>query len=76
MSHKVKKDEEKRKNRGPTFNGFAPKIQDTKKYKAKKRKQKHKKDLTNSYDYDIIWVQKERKWNYETLTYFHCSKYL
>ena len=35
MSHKVKKDEEKRKNRGPTFNGFAPKIQDTKKYKAK-----------------------------------------
>ena len=54
MSHKVKKDEEKRKNRGPTFNGFAPKIQDTKKYKAKKRKQNHKKDLTNSYDYDII----------------------
>ena len=35
MSHKVKKDEGKQKNRGPTFNGFAPKIQDTKKHKAK-----------------------------------------
>ena len=54
MSHKIKKDEEKRKNRGPTFNGFAPKIQDTKKYKMKNRKQKYKKDLTNLYNYDII----------------------
>ena len=54
MSHKVKKDEEKRKNRGPTFNGLAPKIQNTKKYKMKNRKQKYKKDLTNLYNYDII----------------------
>ena len=54
MSHKIKKDEEKRKNRGPTFNGFSPKIQDIKKYKAKNRKQKYKKDLTNSYEYDIM----------------------
>ena len=54
MSHKVKKDEEKRKNRGPTFNGFATKIKETKKYKMKNRKQKYKKDLTNLYDYNII----------------------
>jgi hypothetical protein len=54
MSYKVKKDEEKRKNRGSTFIGFAPKIQDTKKHKAKNHKQKHKKDLTNSYNYDIM----------------------
>ena len=54
MSHKVKKDEEKRKRRGPTFNGFAPKIQDTKKYKMKNRKQKYKKDLTNLYNYDSL----------------------
>lgn len=43
-----------KKDRGQTFIGFAPKIEETKKQRAKSRKQKHKKDLTKEEEYDII----------------------
>jgi hypothetical protein len=43
MSHKTKKTEEKRKHRGPTFVGFAPRVEDTKKGKLRKAERKHKK---------------------------------
>ena len=43
MSHKAKKDEEKRSHRGPTFVGFSPKIGPTKKERIEKMREKHKK---------------------------------
>ena len=43
MSHRTKKTEEKRKHRGPTFVGFAPRVEDTKKGKLRKAERKHKK---------------------------------
>jgi len=43
MSHKTKKTEEKRKHRGPTFVGFAPRVEDTKREKMRKAERKHKK---------------------------------
>lgn len=47
MSHRTKKDEEKRKYRGPTFVGFAPRVEDTKKEKIRKLERKHRKRLTS-----------------------------
>lgn len=43
MSHKIRKDEEKRKHRGPTFVGLSPKIEPTKKERIEKTREKHKK---------------------------------
>lgn len=43
MSHRTKKTEEKRKHRGATFVGFAPRVEDTKKSKLRKAERKHKK---------------------------------
>ena len=43
MSHSTKKTEEKRKHRGPTFVGFIPRVEDTKKGKLRKAERKHKK---------------------------------
>lgn len=43
MSYRTKKTEEKRKHRGPTFVGFAPRVEDTKKEKLRKAERKHKK---------------------------------
>lgn len=42
MSHKVKKDEEKRNRRGPTFVGFSPKVEPTKNERIEKMWEKHK----------------------------------
>lgn len=42
MSHKVRKDEEKRNHRGPTFVGLSPKIEPTKKERIEKMRKKHK----------------------------------
>ena len=43
MSHKVKKNEEKRSHRGPTFVGLSPKIEPAKKERIEKTRKKHKK---------------------------------
>lgn len=43
MSHRVRKDKEKRKYRGQTFVGFSPKIEPTKKERIEKTRKKHKK---------------------------------
>lgn len=43
MSHKVRKDEEKRSKRGPTFVGFSPKVEPTKNERIEKMRKKHKK---------------------------------
>ena len=43
MSHRTKKTEEKRKHRGSTFVGFAPRVEDTKREKIRKAERKHKK---------------------------------
>ena len=37
MSHRTKKAEEKRKHRGPTFVGFAPRVEETKKKRYARR---------------------------------------
>lgn len=42
MAHKTKKTEEKRLHRGPTFVGFSPKIEPTKKERLEKMRKKHK----------------------------------
>lgn len=42
MSHKVRKDEEKRSRRGPTFVGFSPKVEPTKNERIEKMRKKHK----------------------------------
>lgn len=47
MSHRVKKDEDKRAHRGPTFVGLAPRFEPTKNERKEKSQKKHKKDLTN-----------------------------
>lgn len=42
MSHRTKKDEKKRKLRGPTFVGLAPRIEEGKRGRKEKQYQKHK----------------------------------
>ena len=49
MSHKVKKDEHKRLQRGETFVGFAPKVEPTKKERLEKYAKKQKRRLTKEF---------------------------
>ena len=49
MSHKVKKNEKKRANRGPTFVGFRPMIEKGKKERKEQEWSKHKNRWKEKY---------------------------